>query len=72
MKKLEFEFIVNHQVEKMVEFLMEDYGMSIKDAFARVYSSDVYLKLQNKRSGLYRYSPAYTYQLLNPVCKQHD
>lgn len=65
MKRSEFEFIVNHQVEKMVEFLIEDYDMPIKDAFARVYSSDVYLKLQNKRSGLYRYSPAYTYQFLN-------
>lgn len=68
MKKSEFEFVVNHQVEKMVEFLIEDYNMSVKDAFARVYSSDVYLKLQNKRSGLYRYSPAYTYQLLNLDC----
>lgn len=65
MKRSEFEFIVNHQVEKMVEFLIEDYDMSMKEAFARVYSSDVYLKLQNKRSGLYRYSPAYTYQFLN-------
>lgn len=64
MKKSEFEFIVNHQVEKMVEFLIEDCGMSLKEAFDKVYSSDVYLKLQNKRSGLYRYSPAYTYQLL--------
>lgn len=65
MKNSEFEFIVNHQVEKMVEFLIEDYNMSMKEAFDRIYSSDVYLKLQNKRSGLYRYSPAYTYQLLN-------
>lgn len=65
MKRSEFEFIVNHQVEKMVEFLIEDYDMSMKEAFARVYSSDVYLKLQNKRSGFYRYSPAYTYQFLN-------
>lgn len=65
MKRSEFEFIINHQVEKMVEFLIEDYDMSIKDAFDRVYSSDIYLKLQKKRSGLYRYSPAYTYQFLN-------
>lgn len=65
MKRSEFEFIINHQVEKMVEFLIEDYDMSIKDAFDRVYSSDIYLKLQDKRSGLYRYSPAYTYQFLN-------
>lgn len=65
MKRSEFEFIINHQVEKMVEFLIEDYDMSIKDAFDHVYSSDIYLKLQDKRSGLYRYSPAYTYQFLN-------
>lgn len=64
MKKSEFEFVVNHQVEKMVEFLIEDYGMSMKEAFSRVYSSDIYLKLLNKRTGLYRYSPAYTYELL--------
>lgn len=52
MKRSEFEFIVNHHVEKMVEFFIEDYDMPLKEAFARIYSSDVYLKLQNKRSGL--------------------
>lgn len=64
MKKAEFEFVVNHQVEDMVLYLMEDYGMSMKDAFSKIYSSDFYLRMQNKRTGLYRYSSAYTYLLL--------
>lgn len=64
MKKAEFEFVVNHQVEEMVAYLMEDYGMPLKDAFSKIYSSDLYLKMQNKHTGLYRYGSAYTYLLL--------
>ena len=33
MKKAEFEFVVRSVTEQMVGFLMEDYGMSILDAF---------------------------------------
>ena len=64
MKKSEFQFIVNHNVEDMVGYLMEDYGMSIVDAFDKVYNSQTYQTLQDAHSGIYRNSSAYMYERL--------
>ncbi len=64
MKKVEFDFVVNHQVELIVTFLMEDYKLSMPEAFDKIYKSSTYQKLLNKHTGLYRYSPAYTYEYL--------
>lgn len=62
MKQAEFEFIVRHIVEEMVSYLIEDTGISIPEAFERVYSSSLYADLQIPGTHLYRYSPAYLYQ----------
>ena len=62
MKKAEFDFIVRHQTEQIVQFLIEDYKLSIPEAFDRVYSSALYADLRNPKTGLYRYSPAYLYE----------
>lgn len=64
MTQAEYRFVVNHCVEGLVSFLMEDYEMSILEAFDKVYNSDTYQKLQNKRTGLYLRSAAYTYEYL--------
>lgn len=64
MTQAEFRFVVNHIVNMMVQFLMEDYSLSMIDSFDKVYNSDTYQRLLNKRSGLYRYSAAYTYEYL--------
>lgn len=64
MTQAEYQFVVNHCVEGLVSFLMEDYEMSILEAFDKVYNSDTYQKLQNKRTGLYLRSAAYTYEYL--------
>ena len=64
MKKAEFEFVVRAVTEQMVGFLMEDYGMSILDAFDKIYNSRIFLKLQDKTTGLYLRSAAYTYEYL--------
>ena len=64
MKKAEFEFVVRTVTEQMVGFLMEDYGMSILDAFDKIYNSQIFLKLQDKTTGLYLRSAAYTYEFL--------
>lgn len=64
MTQAEYRFVVNHCVEGLVSFLMEDYEMSILEAFDKVYNSDIYQKLQNKRTGLYLRSAAYTYEYL--------
>ncbi len=64
MTQAEYQFVVNHCVEGLVSFLMEDYEMSILEAFDKVYYSDTYQKLQNKGSGLYLRSTASTYEYL--------
>ncbi len=64
MTQAEYQFVVNHCVEGLISFLMEDYEMSILEAFDKVYNSDTYQKLQNKRTGLYLRSAAYTYEYL--------
>ena len=64
MKKAEFEFIVCSIVDEMVGFLMEDFNMSILEAFNKIYTSKIYEKLQDKETRLYLRSAAYTYEHL--------
>ena len=64
MTQAEYQFVINHCVDGMVQFLMEDYQMPMLEAFGKVYESETYQKLQNKRTGLYLRSAAYTYEYL--------
>lgn len=64
MKKAEFEFIVRSIVDEMVSFLMEDYNMPMLEAFDKIYNSKIFEKLQDKGTGLYLRSAAYTYEYL--------
>lgn len=57
-------YLVNRAVDKMTEYLMQDYNISIEQALDFIYNSDTYQKLENKATGLYIESPAYIYQLL--------
>lgn len=64
MTKAEFGFIVNCVAGDMVAYLMEDRGISMQEALDVVYQSETYQKLQEKSTGLYRNSSAYTYEYL--------
>lgn len=57
-------FIINSNIEQIVSFLQEDYGLSILEAFDIVYSSQIYEKLINTDTGLYLESAEYIYQYL--------
>ena len=58
-------YLVNRAVDKMTEYLIQDYHISLEQALDFIYNSDTYQKLENKETGLYIESPAYIYQLLN-------
>lgn len=62
--KNQLEFIINSDVEEMVAMLQEDYGLSIADAFDKIYNSETYEKLINTRTGLYLQSAEYQYDYL--------
>ncbi len=44
--------------------VMEEEGVSLKDALRIVYGSALYQKLQNADTGLYREGPVYLYDML--------
>ncbi len=64
MKKKEFDYIVQFVTDSLVGFLMEDYQLSMLEAFDKVYQSETLRKLQDKSTGLYLRSAAYTYEYL--------
>ncbi len=62
--KHQIEFIINSDVEMIVSYIMEDEGLSILEAFDKVYNSPIYAKLVDVKTGLYIQSPAYIYSLM--------
>lgn len=64
MTNAEFQFIVNSVAGDMIAYLMEDNGVTMPEAFDKVYRSATYQKLLEKSTGLYRNSSAYTYEYL--------
>ena len=64
MKKKEFNLVVEMITNRLVSFLMGDYNLSLLDAMDKVYKSQTLEKLQDKSTGLYLRSAAYTYEYL--------
>ena len=60
----QLQFIINSDVERMAQYLMEDKGMTIINALDVIYNSKIYQKLQDRKTELYLYSPAYIYDYL--------
>ena len=60
----QLQFIINSNVEQMVSRLQDDQGMTLDEAFSRVYNSIIYKKLLNVNTGLYLQSPDYIYDYL--------
>lgn len=58
------DFLVNHIVDRLTEYLVLDNNMDIADALKLIYKSKVYQQLQDVEGGLYTQSPSYLYELL--------
>lgn len=58
------DFLVNHIVDRLTEYLVIDNNMELTDALKAVYQSKIYQQLQDKEGGLYVQSPSYIYELL--------
>ena len=58
------DFLIAYDIERMTEFLIEDYGLSIVDSLNFIYNSETYQKLTKTKNGLYEQSPSYIYELL--------
>ena len=58
------DFLVNHIVDRLTEFLVLDNSIDIAEALKIIYQSKVYQQLQDEDGGLYSQSPSYVYELL--------
>jgi ClpP class serine protease len=60
----EFQNMKEDIVKDMISRLMEERGLSMKDAFDAVYTSRLFEKLSNPKTGLYFQSSGYVYSFL--------
>ena len=58
------DFLVNHIVARLTEFLVMDNNLELADALKIVYQSKTYQRLQDMDGSLYIQSPSYVYELL--------
>ncbi len=71
LKKSQIQFIINCDVEAMVNELHTEYGLSLIDAFDAVYNSQLYQKLTDTGTGLYIQSPLYQLSYLKEELGRH-
>ncbi len=63
------EFLVNHIVDRLTEFLIQDYSYDLPTALKMVYESHTYVMLTSGDSDLYIQSPDYIYHILKEELK---
>ncbi len=59
------DFLIAYTVDRMTEYLIEDYQLPIASALQFIYNSDTYQKLTQTENGLYGQSASYVYELLS-------
>ena len=58
------DFLVNHIVDRLTEYMVIDNNLELAEALKIVYQSKTYQQLQDVDGGLYTQSPSYVYELL--------
>ena len=56
--------LIEGVTQDIIAYLVEEEDISIKQAMGRVYNSEVFAKLRDIETGLYRESSAYVFSLL--------
>jgi len=60
----EVEFVIEDLVKELALRLMNERGMTMKEALDTIYNSDTYTKVLDLRTGLFSQSTAYVYSFL--------
>lgn len=58
------DFLINHIIDQLTKFILQDNEMELPVALNIVYQSRVYQLLVDEDSFLYSQSPSYIYELL--------
>lgn len=62
-------FMVETLTRELITRLMEERGLTMREAMDIVYNSKTFTTLNNLHSGLYFQSPAYVYDILEEELK---
>ena len=60
----EVEFVIEDLVKELALRLMEERGLSMKEALDTIYNSETYTKVLDLRTSLFSQSTAYVYSIL--------
>ena len=60
----EFKYLKEQLTARMIQILTEEKVYSLEEAFERVYTSPIYEKLSDARTGLFFQSPRYVLSYL--------
>lgn len=63
--RTDFEYMKEGLVREILTILVEERGMSLADAFARLYKSETFSKMSAPETGLYFQSPRYVLSYLD-------
>lgn len=61
----EFQSMVEDMTVDLIRLVMEHEGLTMPQAFSKVYNSHIYEALRNPDSKLYFQSPGYVYSCMN-------
>ncbi len=64
-KEQQQDFLIAYTIDRMTEFLIKDFNLSIAESLQFIYNSETYQKLMQTENGLYVESPSYVYELLS-------
>jgi hypothetical protein len=62
-------FLKEFLIADIIAYIVEDTGVSADNAMKRFYNSQVFERLEDTGTGLYRESSAYVYELYKDECK---
>ena len=65
-------FLINHIVDKLTEFIIKDNNIDITSALKIVYQSKVYQLILDIDGDLYSQSPSYIYDLLKSEINNNE
>ena len=60
----EIEFVIEELVKELALRLMDERGLTMKQALDTIYNSETYTKVLDLRTGLYSQSTVYVYSFL--------
>lgn len=62
--KSDYEYLKSQLTARIIQILVEEDGMPLEDAIDKVYSSDIFEKLSDPKTGLFFQSPRYVMSYL--------